>query len=116
MVKFASPRSTPRLATASWARTRTRASGPTALATIHSRLPVLDSPTPTSVKLEPPSLEYATSTVVTATLSVAVQLMRRVEPTTQASPPFGAVTATAGRVVSAKLAEMVCATITLVNV
>src|SRR5689334_7503206 len=96
IVKSASLASLP-VVHASCAVTRTRACVVGVFGTVHAKLPVFAIPVAiTFGYVAPPSVEYARSTLVTATLSVAVQVIVCGDPISHVSPPFGLVTVTAG--------------------
>ena len=87
------------LPAASRAMIRTRTVPLGVFGTVQAREPVLAIPVAiTFGKLVPPLVEYARSTDVTDTLSLAFQVMVRAEPVSQISPPSGAVRSTVGGV------------------
>src|SRR5438093_388209 len=90
MVKAALETSWPVLPAASEATTFTTALVVGVLGTVQANDPELVRPLAIVVNDPPPSVEYARSTAVTPTLSVAVQVMLWIVPAVQVSPPLGA--------------------------
>ena len=102
IVKLVALESAPRFPAASCARTLTRAAVPAVFGTVQAWEPELAMPLAIALgKVAPPFVEYARSTLVTPTLSVADQVMECDAPAFQSSPPTGEVTTTAGGVLSA---------------